>query len=120
MTLRILTSYGRTANPYHHVVRNFLPVSHLVWHARIAFATMNALTPDGAVVLINWRDEPVDDLIVRFPGNDKLKTVRSVRQAGHFTGHLHEQEAGELQITMADGTPQVNLRLAVYDYLLVD
>ena len=72
------------------------------------------------VVLINWRDQPVTDLVVTFPGKGDLKTVRSLRQAGYFTGHLDEQARGGLEITTTDGTPRVSLGLEVSDYLLVD
>ncbi|MHB9106307.1 MAG: beta-galactosidase trimerization domain-containing protein [Armatimonadota bacterium] len=76
--------------------------------------------PNGAVVtLTNWTAQPIDKLIVRFPGVP-VKVVQSLRVAGYFKGHLHEQAAGKLPVQVVDGVPQVELRLEVTDYLLVD
>ena len=77
--------------------------------------------PNGdIVVLINWRDEPVEDLVVRFPGRPDIKAVRSLRQAGYFQGHLHEQERGEIEVTAPLGTREIRLKLDVSDYLLIN
>ena len=52
---------------------------------------------NGAIVtLTNWRQQPVEKLVVRFPGQT-VKAVRSLRAAGYFQGHLHEQQRGALQ-----------------------
>jgi hypothetical protein len=76
--------------------------------------------PNGAiVVLTNWTEQPIDRLVVRFPGVP-VKTVQSLRAAGYFKGHLHEQEKGKLPVQVVDGVPQVEMRLEVTDYLLVD
>ncbi|NQU11002.1 beta-galactosidase trimerization domain-containing protein [bacterium] len=76
--------------------------------------------PNGAIVtLTNWREVPIEQLVVRFPGQ-AVKTVRSLRAAGYFQGHLHEQQRGALPVQVVDGVPQVELTLAVTDYLLVD
>lgn len=76
--------------------------------------------PNGAIVtLINWTEKPIDKLIVRFPGVP-VKTVQSLRAAGYFKGHLHEQPTDKLPVQVVDGVPQVELRLEVTDYLLVD
>ena len=72
------------------------------------------------VVLINWRDEPVEDLVLRFPGHKTVTSVRSLSQAGVFKGSLETQERGTLEITTEDGVPRVRLRLEVTDYLLVN
>jgi hypothetical protein len=76
--------------------------------------------PNGdIVVLTNWTEQAVDKLIVRFPGVP-VKTVQSLRAAGYFKGHLHEQDKGKLPVQVVDGVPQVEMRLEVTDYLLVD
>jgi hypothetical protein len=76
---------------------------------------------NGALVtLTNWREKPVEKLILRFPGREQVKTVRSLRAAGHFKGHLHEQSRGGLPVHVVDGVPQVELRLEVTDFLFVD
>lgn len=49
-----------------------------------------------------------------------MKTVQSLRAAGYFKGHLHEQPTDKLPVQVVDGVPQVELRLEVTDYLLVD
>jgi hypothetical protein len=76
--------------------------------------------PNGAIVtLTNWRQRAIEKLVVRFPGQT-VKVVRSLRTAGYFQGHLHEQQRGALPVQVIDGIPQVELTLAVTDYLLVD
>jgi len=72
------------------------------------------------VVLINWGDEPVEDLVLRFPGHRTVTSVRSLGQAGVFDGNFETQERGTLEITTEDGVPRVRLRLEVTDYLLVN
>jgi len=76
--------------------------------------------PNGAIVtLTNWRQRAIEKLVVRFPGQT-VKVVRSLRTAGYFQGHLHQQQRGALPVQVIDGVPQVELTLAVTDYLLVD
>ncbi|MBW8040781.1 MAG: hypothetical protein FVQ85_12355 [Planctomycetes bacterium] len=72
------------------------------------------------VVLINWRDESIENLVVRFPGKTEIRSVRSLRKAGYFRGHLHEQKTGTLNIRYNNGIPEVELDLGISDYLLVD
>ena len=77
--------------------------------------------PEGdVVVLINWQDKPIDDLVVRFPNKREIQSVRSLREAGPFKGHLHEQKGGTLPIRRDRGGAEVRLRLGISDYLLVD
>lgn len=77
--------------------------------------------PDGdLIVLTNWREEPNEELVVRFPGKHSIHRVRSLRAAGFFKGSLDKQDRGDLMLETVNGIPQVNLRLAVTDYLLVD
>ena len=71
-------------------------------------------------VLINWRQEPIDDLVVRFPGRTRVKAVRSLRRAGFFKGHLDEQRQGALEVTLKNDVPRVRMQLEVTDYLLID
>lgn len=76
---------------------------------------------NGAIVtLTNWRPEPGEELIVRFPGKREIQRVQSLRAAGYFQGPLHQQETGQLDLAVVDGVPQVKTRLAVLDFLLVD
>jgi len=90
-------------------------------------ATSNSLVeaqymtgPKGAIVTLdNWTEKPIDRLIVRFPGVP-VKSVQSLRAAGYFTGSLDEQAKGMLPITVVDGVPQVEMRLEVTDYLIVN
>jgi len=72
------------------------------------------------VVLINWRDEPIKNLVVRFPGKKQLHRIKSLRKAGYFKGHLHEQKTGTLKIQYINSVTEVELDLGIYDYLLVD
>jgi len=74
----------------------------------------------ATVILTNWRQRPIDKLLVEFPGKSAIKSVRSLRAAGHFKGHLHEQQRGALKLERTDGTPRVTTRLEVLDFLLVD
>jgi hypothetical protein len=77
--------------------------------------------PHGDIVLlINWWDKPIEDLVLRFEDNRDIQSVRSLRRAGYFQGHLHEQEGGALEIQRHNGIPTVQLNLAISDYLLVD
>ena len=76
-------------------------------------------TNGDLVTLTNWRENPVEKLIVRFPGRP-VKSVRSLRAAGYFKGALHEQSTGLLPVQTVDGVSQVELTLAVTDVLLVD
>ena len=77
--------------------------------------------PNGDIVLlINWRDKPIENLLLRFADKPEIQSVRSLRRAGYFTGHLHEQEKGALEIRRNNGAPAVQLDLAISDYLLVD
>lgn len=77
--------------------------------------------PEGAIVLlINWRQQPVEDLIVRFPGVPRLQSVRSLRNAGFFQGHLTDQVSASLEVESVDGASQVRLRLDMTDYLIID
>lgn len=77
-------------------------------------------TNGPVVVLTNWRQHPVDELVVRFPGLRHPERVRSLAAAGYFSGHLHEQSGNELEVEIVDGTGQVRTRLEVIDFLLVD
>lgn len=72
------------------------------------------------VVLINWRDESIENLVVRFPGKTEIRIVRSLRKAGYFRGHLHKQKAGTLEIRHPNSVPEVELDLGISDYLLLD
>ena len=72
------------------------------------------------VVLINWRKDPIDTLQVRFPGKPDIAAARSLRAAGYFKGHLHEQQRGALDVKHDDGVPYVEVRLEVIDFLLID
>ena len=74
----------------------------------------------ACVVLTNWRQEPVDELILEFPGKPDIKSVRSLRGAGYFKGHLSEQERGLLEVETIDHVPRVKMRLEVIDVLLID
>jgi len=74
----------------------------------------------AVVVLTNWRQRPIDELVVSFPGKGRVRSVRSLQAAGHFKGHLHEQRRGALEVNVVDGTPRVTTRLEVIDFLLVD
>lgn len=77
--------------------------------------------PEGdIVVLINWRDRVAEGLAVRFPGKGDIDRVRSLRAAGYFEGHLHEQKKGELEVRGANGAAQVTLDLGICDYLVVN
>ncbi len=77
--------------------------------------------PEGdIVVLINWRDRVAEGLVVRFPGKRDIDRVRSLRAAGYFEGHLHEQKKGELEVRDANGVAQVTLDLGICDYLILD
>ena len=76
---------------------------------------------NGAVVtLTNWRQAPVDQLVIQFPGRPELRSVRSLRAAGHFKGHLHEKDRGHIEVHIVNGAPRVTLRLEVIDFLLLD
>ena len=76
---------------------------------------------NGAIVtLTNWRQDPIDELVVTFPGKPDVKSVRSLRAADYFKGHLHEQHRGDLELRVVNGTPQVTTRIDVIDFLLVD
>lgn len=77
--------------------------------------------PNGAgVVLINWRERPIADLVVRFPGLKNLKSVRSLRAAGYFKGPLDEQDSGRIPLSTDRDSPAVHVHLDINDYLLVD
>jgi len=76
--------------------------------------------PNGDVVILtNWTEKPIDNLIVRFPGMP-VKSVQSLRAAGYFKGSLDDQANGKLDVQVVDGVPQVEMRLEVTDYLLID
>ena len=74
----------------------------------------------ACVVLTNWRQEPVDELILEFPGKPDVKSIRSLRYAGYFKGHLSEQNRGLLEVEVIDHVPRVKMRLEVIDVLLMD
>ncbi len=59
-------------------------------------------------------------MVVRFSPERRVRSVRSLRKAGYFHGHLHEQEKGELQVRRDNGSAWVQLNLAICDYLLVE
>ncbi len=109
-------------------IRRFLSVP-AIWAGVVSpVQTSNPLVeaqyfsgPEGdIVVLINWCDEPIENLVVRFPGKTQVQCVRSLRKAGYFRGHLHEQKAGTLEIRHRNSVPEVELDLGISDYLLVD
>jgi len=72
------------------------------------------------VVLINWRERVVEALVVRFAATAGLERVQSLRAAGYFKGHLHEQDRGKLDIIRRDDTAEVRLDVGICDYLLVN
>ena len=72
------------------------------------------------VLLVNWRDKPVKDLVVSFPDSRDIRSIRSLRRAGYFKGHLHEQQRGALAIVRGEGTAAVRMDLGIWDCLLVD
>ena len=77
--------------------------------------------PDGVVVaLINWGPVPIPDLTLTFDPALKVEKVRSLRAAGFFRGLLDEQARGALAVKSVNGMPQVQLRLEVSDYLLIN
>jgi hypothetical protein len=80
------------------------------------------MTGEGGdiVVLTNWRQEPVEDLVVSFPGVDEVKSVRSLRAAGYFQGSLAEQGNGQLKLNAEAAPPLVTLPIRTIDFLLVD
>jgi hypothetical protein len=109
-------------------VRRFLTLpaiwAHVISPVQTSDPLVEAQYFSGAkgdiVVLINWRDEPIKNLVVRFPGKKQLHRIKSLRKAGYFKGHLHEQKTGTLKIRHINGIPEVELDLGMYDYLLVD
>ncbi|MBU4270327.1 MAG: hypothetical protein KKA28_00435 [Planctomycetes bacterium] len=109
-------------------IREFLAVpARLAGAARPAVAsnplveTQYMTGPQGTVVtLINWNPEPIPELTLRFEPTLKVEKVRSLRGAGFFKGHLHEQDRGELEVKTIDGKQQVQFRLEVSDYLLIN
>jgi hypothetical protein len=77
--------------------------------------------PQGdIVVLINWQDKPIHNLTIQFPGKQPLQSVRSLRKAGYFQGHLHEQDRGFVTIRAEQGRSEVQLDLGIYDFLILD
>lgn len=77
--------------------------------------------PEGNIVILtNWHETPHDAIIVRFPGIPEVNRVRSLRGAGYFQGHLHEQDMGDLEISVVNGVPEVTLPLGIIDYLIID
>ena len=78
--------------------------------------------PKGEIdVLINWRQQPIDNLVVRFPPRKDQHRVHSLLHAGVFQGHLHKHDTGYLVVHRGeDGVLAVRLRMAVTNYLLVD
>lgn len=77
-------------------------------------------TMEHSLVLINWSDQPVQDLVIQFPGLKNLKRVRSLRAAGPFKGELQAQQTGLLKVMREKGVPTIRLRLETTDYLLLD
>jgi hypothetical protein len=76
---------------------------------------------DGdVVILINWNDAPVDDLVLAFPDGKSIRSVRSLKQAGYFKGYLGEQTSGVLPLVQSKSGSQVSLSLGIYDFLLLD
>jgi len=77
--------------------------------------------PNGkVVVLTNWNPAPIADLKVRFAGGEPVTKVRSLRGAGYFKGSLDDQRRGILEVKTVGGQPQVQMRLELTDYLLVN
>jgi len=109
-------------------IRRFLIVPVIWAHVVSPVQTSNPLVeaqyfngPEGdIVVLINWSDETIRNLVVRFPGKTQIRCVRSLRKAGYFKGHLHEQKTGTLEIRHPNSVPEVELDLGISDYLLLD
>ena len=60
------------------------------------------------------------DLKVRFADGDRVTKVRSLRGAGYFKGSLDDQQRGTLEVKTVDGQSQVQMRLELTDYLLVN
>jgi len=77
--------------------------------------------PNGkVVVLTNWSPAPIANLTVRFAGDETVTKVRSLRGAGYFKGSLDDQQRGILEVKTVGGQPQVQMRLELTDYLLVN
>ena len=72
------------------------------------------------VMLINWSPKPIDGLTLRFDPALKVEKVRSLRTAGFFKGAFDEQPRGGLEVRVVDGKQQVQLRLELTDYLLIN
>jgi hypothetical protein len=60
-----------------------------------------------AVVLLNWTDEPIDDLTVEVPGVKAFRKVTSIEQ-------------GEVRGAVAEGTMRLALPLKHVDILLIE
>ena len=73
------------------------------------------------VVLINWHNKPIENITIRFPNRkNPIQSIRSLRKAGYFKGHLHEQKQGSLELIDQERIPAIKLNLDISDYLLVD
>lgn len=76
---------------------------------------------NGAIVILtNWNPEPVGELTVSFPGLPDVKRVRSLRAAGYFKGHFGDLDAGTLEFSTTENSPEVTLPLSLTDFLFVD
>ena len=71
-------------------------------------------------ILINWSPKPIESLTLQFDPALKVEKVRSLRTAGFFKGAFDEQTRGGLELNAVDGKQQVQLRLELTDYLLIN
>ena len=60
------------------------------------------------------------DLTLTFAREPAVTSVRSLRAAGYFRGHLHKARGGALEVHTAGDRATVNTRVDVVDFLLVD
>ena len=60
------------------------------------------------------------NLTLQFDPALKVEKVRSLRTAGFFKGAFDEQTRGGLEVNAIDGKQQVQLRLELTDYLLIN
>ena len=116
---------------YSEPIRQFLAEPARDAHATQPVVASNPLVetqwmqgPQGSggvvVMLINWSPKPIDGLTLRFDPALKVEKVRSLRTAGFFKGAFDEQPRGGLEVRVVNGKQQVQLRLELTDYLLIN
>jgi hypothetical protein len=116
---------------YSEPIRQFLAEPARDAHATQPVVASNPLVetqwmqgPQGSggvvVMLINWSPKPIDGLTLRFDPALKVEKVHSLRTAGFFKGAFDEQPRGGLEVKAIDGKQQVQLRLELTDYLLIN